>query len=98
MAATVKNIKTFALGNTGAMIVGEIAFDNSYPTGGESITIPNAEYVHDLAVTAEGGYTFPWDKSTSAPKVLAYSGSSQVANATDLSALTSVRFRAIVGG
>jgi hypothetical protein len=100
MAATLTIHKRFALGNTGAAYVGSVAFDASYPTGGEAVTIPDAEYVHYLSFAGTGANDFVWDKSTSAPKVLAYVASTgaEVANATDLSAQSDIRFFAIVGG
>jgi hypothetical protein len=100
MAAAVKVIKTFPLGNTSALVLGTVALDSSYPTGGEAITIPDAEYVLDLDFSATAANDFIWDGSGSAPKIIANVSATgvEVANTTDLSALTAIRFRAIVGG
>lgn len=81
--------------------VGTIAFDSSYPTGGEALSFegftPTA-----VMVQSSGGYVFSWD-STNA-KVLAYyadyDGAAdgaliQVANETNLAALTAVQYIAI---
>lgn len=104
MAAVVTSIAKTA--NDGIRIMfGTIAFDASYPTGGEAIT-PNQlglDVLQSLMVFPVLGYTFAWDASTTAPKVLAYwvdttidgSPQLQVPNTTDLSALTAIPFIAI---
>src|ERR1044072_1472081 len=94
-------------GMTHKRIRGFIAFDSSYPTGGEAITMPKAEYVLELRVGGSAGYVFEADLSSqSAPKVKAMMGDNnnaadgpgvEGANTTDLSALTAVPFSALVG-
>lgn len=76
-----------------------IAFDNSYPTGGEPLT--KAELglssVDSVVIPSVGGYVFNYDYINE--KVLVYVEEGvaaggpllEVANATDLSALTGVR-------
>lgn len=105
MAATCNNIKKFALGNTSSLITGVIALDSSYPTGGEAITIADAEYVQYFHAPNLSGYSFEYDRANAKLKVFrgdnanaAAAPSVEVANAVDLSALTDVRFIAIVSG
>ena len=82
------------------LVIGSIAFDNSYPTGGEAIAITGIERIEALDVIGgTGGYSFSWDVTNQ--KLLAYyndydAGADgahiQVPNTTDLSALTAVQF------
>lgn len=103
MAATATVVKKFSLGGTANLYVGTIAFDSSYPTGGEAIDISSGnetlEFVH---AQIEGGYAFSWDKANQ--KLIAWYGDYnnasdgvliEVPNATDLSALTAIDFVAI---
>ena len=75
---------------------GTLAFDASYPTGGEVFDwrlfgFQTGDY---LRVESDGTYIFVVDYTNK--KVLAYSGlGTQVTNATDLSALTAVRWMGI---
>ena len=85
------------------IITGSIAFDNSYPTGGESMDI--SEMFTNLLIVlfeSKSGYVFEYDYSNK--KVKARVGDNdgasdgplaEVANGTNLSALTAVRFLAI---
>lgn len=84
-------------------ISGSIAFDSSYPTGGEADTDLAAKFrtLQQVNIMSEDGYVFHWDKTNS--KVMAYyadnDGASdsaliQVANTTDLSGITAARFTA----
>lgn len=85
---------------------GTITFDSSYPTGGESFSVTAVGLTalnHLSFQTSSSGYVPVWDRSTSAPKVLALMGDNnnssdgpliQVADTTDLSAVT-VGFTAI---
>lgn len=81
--------------------VGTVAFDSSYPTGGEALSFegftPTA-----VMFQSSGGYVFSWDSTNN--KVLAYRADYdavadgaliQVANATNLAALTAVQYIAI---
>lgn len=86
------------------VVRGTITFDNSYPTGGEAVTPGQfgLTFLTDLSVEAEDGYVFQWNRSTSAPKVLAYwvdtsvdgAPLAEVTATTDLSAAV-VRYTAI---
>lgn len=90
-----------ASGGRGLKIVtGTVAFDSSYPTGGEATTDISGHFTELLGVFFESksGYTFSYDYTNN--KVLAYwvdttvdgAAQAQVANTTDLSAVTGVRF------
>lgn len=83
---------------------GTLALDSSYPTGGEAVDFNSVglTQVKDLAVDPVSGYVFTVAAGSgpSSRKVLAYvTGASsgavlaEVANTTDLSALTAVPFR-----
>ncbi len=77
-----------------------VAFDSSYPTGGEAIIFP---FTPDIVIiTPASGYIFEYDYTNA--KILVYyfdydavadGAAIQVPNTTDLSALTSVRMIAI---
>jgi hypothetical protein len=99
MAATATVLKKYSLGRTGQLIIGKIAWDNSYPTGGEALTITDVEYVHHIEVLPTADNDFVWDLSATSPKIKARVSATgaEVANAVDLSALTDVRFVAITG-
>lgn len=80
-----------------------VAFDSSYPTGGEAIDAAgNRQFSSVWAVGGTGGYSFSWDRANQ--KLLAYysdnnnaadSAQIEVPNTTDLSALTAVKLCAI---
>lgn len=82
------------------VFTGSIAFDSSYPTGGEAMDLSSKFAALKLVLFEnDAGYVFQYDYTNK--KVLAYyydydagaDGTAiQVANATDLSALTDVRF------
>lgn len=86
------------LGNQNIVIC-DIDFDASYPTGGESISTPatilGMDTVHFAIISPSGGYVFTYDYTNN--KILAYrsagSGAAmaQVPNTTDISAITNVR-------
>jgi len=103
LTVTLTNITIF--GNK-RFIQGKIAFDTSYPTGGEAFSLADmglAGGVLDFCMfEPESGYIFEYDHTNN--KVLAYycdydavadGALIQVANTTDLSALTDARFIAI---
>lgn len=79
------------------VVTGTLAFDSSYPTGGEAITPSTAfglSEVHGVLFGNQGGYTFAYDYVNN--KVLAYTtAGTEVVNATDLSALNNVKFIAL---
>lgn len=56
-----------------ALISGTIAFDSSYPTGGEDITDITDKFKECLQIQCDnfGGYLFTFDKTNSMLKVLA---------------------------
>lgn len=82
---------------------GTIAFDSSYPTGGEPITAANVGLgvLDDLQVHPTAGFVFEWNKTTG--KILVYveeavaAGGAllEVADTTNLSTLTGVRFQSL---
>jgi len=85
-------------GNPGDRISSKvtIAFDDSYPTGGESLTPADLGMgVFDVVIIgSKGGYVFEYDYANR--KVLAYTGAlAQVADTTDLVAVTGVTVYAI---
>lgn len=76
---------------------GSIAFDNSYPTGGESITLPFTPVL--VIIEPSAGYIFQWDYDNKKVKAfyadydaVADGELIEVADTTDLSALDDVRF------
>lgn len=82
---------------------GTMAWDNSYPTGGEAVDalLTTAGYmatIDSIQVSPAAGYVFSYDKANG--KILAYISDDavdpldQVADTTDLSALTAVAFEA----
>ena len=104
MALTVTNTETGVY----AKSVGDeyetyksLAFDASYPTGGEALTASDLGFQaapRDVRIEPKSGYVFEYDKTNS--KVLAYYGDNnnaadgpliEVANAANLSTLTGVK-------
>lgn len=71
MALTVTREKIMTSGDA-HRIIGTIAFDSSYPTGGESLTAADfgLTAIRELELKESGGYTFSWDKTNN--KVLVY--------------------------
>jgi len=63
---------------------GTIAFDNSYPTGGEAITAANLGFkvtVEEVLISGgQLGYCFEWDKTNSKLKVVMPVGAPRVLN------------------
>lgn len=68
-----------------AMISGTIAFDSSYPTGGEALTDLAAKFKTLLRVVCEQntGYLFEFDKTNTKLKVYLSSGTPVVSNAAE---------------
>lgn len=102
MALTIAVNKTYELGDTDKLYVGTIAFDDSYPTGGEAFDITGNESIDSMMLGHKSGYTFSYDAANA--KVIAYyvdndagadSAQIQIPNTTDLSAVTGVQFWAI---
>ena len=78
MAVTVtldfpKPLKAQGLNPGLAMLTGTIAFDSSYPTGGEDITDISALFKTCLQIICDGfgGYLFTYDKTNEMLKALA---------------------------
>ncbi len=99
MAAVVTVKKKVSIGDTENLIYGKIAFDASYPTGGEAIAITGVEKIDTLISPGSGGYSFAFDDATQ--KLLAYrtdqvdDPQEQVPDTTDLAALTAIPFIAV---
>lgn len=93
MALTISNFQPGSGGNLRRNIM-DITFDSSYATGGESLTPAMLGLVRVDKFNAQevGGRTFPYDRSTQ--KLQAYASTTEVANTTDLSAVT-VRVEAL---
>ena len=87
-------------GGNSTRVTGTILWDNSYPTGGESIAIDDAqndvklERISFLSANG-GGYVYGWDAANQKLLVYRDNGTAtaaalpQVAATTDLSTLTS---------
>lgn len=91
------------------IVTGTITFDNSYPTGGEALTLKalGLDVVENINVTnvfasSTTTYVVAWNKSTTSPLLQVFYGDNnnasdgpliEVPNATDLSA-TVVRYEA----
>ena len=69
------------------LVLGTLAFDSSYPTGGEAITIANMSEVLGMIINPWADWTFRYIKSSAL--VIAYVASTgiEVANGTNLSAV-----------
>lgn len=105
MAAVVTITRDIPIGQTEHLYHGTIAMDSSYPTGGEAIDVSGNEKFEVLIPDSANGYVFRFDAPNQ--KLLAYrtkdpgdAGGAdivlqQVANATDLSAVTAIPFIAI---
>lgn len=103
MALTNDNFVKTVFGNKKVRVF-DTDFDSSYPTGGEALSAADMGLRKAELVVAnpKNGYTFSYDYANG--KLLAYQGdnanaaaapSVQVANTTDLSAVTNVRVLAI---
>lgn len=73
MALTVTR-ETVTLAGNLYRVIGTLAFDSSYPTGGESLTAADIglAQLRELELKPLSGYTFQWDKTNN--KVKAYAG------------------------
>lgn len=100
MAATVSEVSLPQVWGGVQVRIYEVAFDSSYPTGGESLTpaMFGLNTIDFLLAEPAGGYTFEFDHANS--KLIARQGdndnlgdapSVEVANTTDLSAVTGIR-------
>jgi len=85
------------------MAMGQIDFDNSYPTGGESLDLStDVPSLWMVFFEPKAGYIFEYDYANKKVKAFYadcdFAGDKaliEVANAADLSALTGVRYLAI---
>lgn len=80
------------------VVLGTLAFDASYPTGGEATTIAalGDSFFADtdgvaVMIFPNTGYTFQWHPDTLKVRALS-TAATEVSNATDLSALSSVTY------
>lgn len=103
MAAVFTETSRIDLGNGNLLVTGTLAMDSSYPTGGETLDVSSYFgggnlYFVAISPGTSGGYILASDGgTTSAQKIKAYycdydavadGALIQVANATDLSAIT----------
>ena len=95
MGLSIKSIKKLKGGNFYQQ-VSEITFDNSYPTGGESLTPRELglNVIDFMEIESVGGYMFQYDHANQKIKVFtpttggaSASAAEEVANATDLHTL-----------
>lgn len=105
LTATLDQRSPIRIGNTKSshgILTGTVAFDSSYPTGGEDVTAVSKYFRKILRMTfnSDSGYLFEWDKTNN--KILVYATAdtvagtrNQVADTTDLSALSAIDFIAI---
>ena len=75
---------------------GTLAWDSSYPSGGEAIATWDTANILAIHIPPSGAYTFHYDPI--AKKVVAWTSGSEVGNLTNLSALTAVPFWIIMTG
>ena len=100
MALTWTLTKSRRIGNL-KMVTGTVAFDSSYPTGGEEVAVGDLGMVQDIEMISfgtAGGYVPTWDNTNS--KIKVYYGNYDAAdgvlidvpNETNISALSAVPF------
>lgn len=87
MALTITNMQPGVAGNKRHNFC-DVTFDSSYATGGESLTpaMLGLSAVDKVNATSVGGRNFPYDRANQ--KLQAYASTTEVANTTDLSAVT----------
>lgn len=74
------------------VVTGTVTFDSSYPTGGETFTARDLglDILEHVSLEPDSGYVVNWNRSATAPTILAYQQSAatgaltQVPNATNL--------------
>jgi len=66
----------------------DVTFDSSYATGGEALAPGDVglSVIRSVTASSVGGRSFPYDRTNQ--KLQAYGGTTEVSNATDLSAVT----------
>lgn len=66
-------------------VAGSVTFDSSYPTGGEAFTAADLGLTFlssfEVEIDATAGYVPVWNRSTTAPKLMAFYGDNN--NAAD---------------
>ena len=92
MGLTITN-REYTVFGTKRVVFCDIAFDDSYPTGGESLTASDVRLsdAHFVTITSKSSYIFEYDYTNSL--VLAYDAGAgtEVGSGTNLSAVTSVK-------
>lgn len=102
MALTITNVDNSGLLNK-RVVFCDLAFDSSYPTGGEALvanTLGMLDF-HFVLIEPKAGYVFTFDRTNN--KVMAYWTSNtadgeamvEVTDSTDLAAVTGVKVMAI---
>lgn len=103
MALTLTGVTPFNKGSKRAVTL-TIAFDSSYPTGGESLSLADMGFVSSVDIVQVEptlGYVFTYDYTNK--KLIAYYGDNnnasdgaliEVPNTTDLSAVVGVKLEA----
>jgi len=76
-------------------VVVSVAFDSSYPTGGEALDyatyIPAGAVLLGAYCLSDGTYRFEYDATNKKLVAITWNDGAQVPNTTDLSALTAVQ-------
>lgn len=89
MALTITPVKSFCIGNH-RMVIADVQFDSGYRTGGTALTGKNlglnTQLVQVHATTTNGGHGCAYDWTNS--KLKAFNGTTEIADATDLSRYT----------
>lgn len=87
MALTFKLVRNSVQGNVRVNYY-DVMFDNSYPTGGLPLKASDLGLSRIFSIDAgpTGGRSFPYNATTQ--KLQAYASTTEVSNATDLSAVT----------
>lgn len=62
MAAVATVEKTIEIGSTERLVIGTLALDDSYPTGGEAVAIAGIETIDKLFASGYG-YVYEWDRA-----------------------------------
>lgn len=89
MALTIRKVSSFCVGNH-RMVIADVTFDSAYRTGGTALTARdfglNTQLVRIEAAATTGGHGCPYDYTNS--KLMAFNGTTQIADNTDLSRVT----------
>lgn len=89
MGLTIAPVKSYVTGDR-RTVIADVTFDSSYPTGGEALTASDLGLTGTLtyvnAAPAPTGHVCPYDRTNS--KLMAFNGTTEIANTTDLSTVT----------